>query len=128
MSRTLRLKIGKIIIDADLFSTPTADALYAAAPFEARVTTWGQDVYFTIPLHLPMEEDAREVLELGELAFRVEGEAVELGFGPTPRSLGKEIRLARPANIWGRTHADLRQLRHVEPGQLIRVEPLETTP
>lgn len=124
--RRLRLTIGKVALEAELFETPTADALYAAAPFESRATTWGDEVYFTAPVHAAREENARAVVEPGELAFRVEGEAVIVGFGPTPNSEGEEIRLALPANVWGRTSDDVRQLRRVEAGEVIRVEAVET--
>ncbi|MGE5478515.1 MAG: cyclophilin-like fold protein [Bacteroidales bacterium] len=124
--RKLRLTVGKVVIEAELFDTPTADALYAAAPFESRATRWGEEVYFTVPVRAEREADAREVVQPGELAFRVEGEAVVIGYGPTPNSEGQEIRLAMPANVWGRTNDDVRQLGKVEAGDLIRVEALES--
>jgi uncharacterized protein len=125
--RKLLMTIGSVTIEAELFDTPTADALYAAAPFESRATTWGEEVYFTAPVRTEREADAREVVEPGELAYRVEGEAVVIGFGPTPNSQADEIRLAMPANVWARTNDDVRQLAKVEAGQLIRVEPLAST-
>lgn len=123
--RKLRLTFGKMAIVAELRDTPTADALYAAAPFESRAAHWGEEVYFTIPLGVEREADAREVMQPGDLAFRVEGEAVVIGYGLTPNSEGEEIRLAMPANVWGTTADDVRQLRKVEAGDLIRVEPVE---
>ncbi|MGE5516668.1 MAG: cyclophilin-like fold protein [Bacteroidota bacterium] len=123
--RKLRFTVGKVVIEADLFDTPTADALFAAAPFESRVTHWGGEVYFTVPVRTEREGDARDVVEPGELAFRVEGEAVVIAYGPTPNSEGEEIRLAMPANVWGRTNDDVTQLGKVEAGDLIRVEALE---
>jgi hypothetical protein len=123
--RKLRMMIGKVTIDAVLRDTPTAAALYAAAPFESRATTWGEEVYFTAPVHVEREADAHDVVQPGDLAFRVEGEAVVIGFGPTPVSHGSEIRLATPANVWGRTEDDVRQLAKVEAGELIRVEQLD---
>lgn len=124
--RKLRLTVGKVVIEAEMFDTPTANALYAAAPFETRAAHWGEEVYFTVPLGVEREGDARDVVQPGELAFRVEGEAVVIGYGPTPNSEGEEIRLAMPANVWGRTNDDVRQLRKVEAGDLIKVEALET--
>lgn len=123
--RKLRLHIGKLTIDAELFDTPTADALYALAPFESRAATWGGEVYFTVPVRTEREADARDVVQPGELAFRVEGEAVVIAYGPTPNSQGDEIRLAMPANVWATTHSDVRALAEVEAGELIRVEALE---
>lgn len=121
--RQLKLTFGKIVIHAELFDTPTADALWDAAPFEARVAHWGEEVYFTVPIKADREPDARDVVLAGELAFRHEGEAVVIGYGPTPMSHGSEIRLAVPANVWGRTPDDVHVLAKLEEGELIKVEP-----
>ena len=124
--RTLKIMIGHHAIEVQLYPTSTADAIFAAAPFEARATIWPGEVYFQAPIHAEREEDARDVVEPGELAFRTEGEVIIMGFGPTPCSEGDEIRFASQANIWGRTPSDLPAfLADVEAGQLIRVEVVE---
>ena len=123
--RKLKLTFGGMALIAELFETPTADAIFAAAPFESRATTWGDEVYFVAPVRVEREADARDVVEAGELAYRLEGEAIVIGFGPTPASEGEEIRLAAPANIWGRAIDDVRRLSEVEPGQSVRVEVVE---
>ena len=120
--RKLRLTIGGVTLHAELFETPTADAIFAAVPFDSRAATWGEEVYFVAPVRVDREPDARDVVEAGELAYRVEGEAIIIGFGPTPASEGDEIRLAAPANIWGRVVEDVRLLSEVEPGRSVHVE------
>ncbi|MDA8231785.1 MAG: cyclophilin-like fold protein [Magnetospirillum sp.] len=123
--RRLRMTIGKVVLHAELFDTPTAQAIWTAAPFEARATTWGEEVYFAVPVRAAREAGARDVVEPGELAFRIEGSAIVIGYGRTPVSLGDEIRLAAAANIWGRAVEDVRRLGPVEPGEPVRVEPVE---
>lgn len=123
--RKLKMTIGGVTIFAELLDTATADAIYAAAPFESRATTWGEEVYFNAPVRLGREADAREVIEPGELAFRIEGEAIVIGWGRTPRSEDGEIRLAAPANVWGRAVEDVKRLATVEAGDPIRVEVAE---
>jgi uncharacterized protein len=120
--RQLRLIIGEVVIRAELLDTPTADALYAAAPFEARASTWGEEVYFTTPVALAREPGAKTVVEPGELAFWPDGDAVAIGFGRTPISRGNECRLASPCNIWGRALDDVKALEAVRSGAAIRVE------
>ena len=122
--RVLKLTIGAVVIRAEVFDTPTADALYAAAPFEARASTWGEEVYFTTPVSLAREAGAKAVVEPGELAFWCDGDAVAIGFGRTPISQGDECRLASPCNIWGRALDDVRALEAVRNGARIKVERL----
>lgn len=123
--RKLKITVGRIVLHVDVYDTKTADAIWAAVPFEARATTWQGEVYFQAPVHADREDGARDVVEPGELAFRHEGESIVIGYGPTPCSEGDEIRLAVPENIWGRTADDLSALIEIEAGQLVRVEAVE---
>ena len=119
--RQLKMTIGDVAIRAELLDTPTADALYDAAPFEAAASTWGDEVYFRTPVACDREAEARAVVEPGELAFWPDGDAIAIGFGPTPISDGDECRLASPCNIWGRALDDVQQLRSVRAGAAIKV-------
>ena len=118
----LLLRIGSFEIRAELLDTPTARAIYEAAPFASSANTWGDEVYFSTPLSMPREADAKAVVEAGELAYWVEGESIAVGFGPTPISRGEEIRLAAPTNIWGHALDDVRILKQVRDGAAISVE------
>ena len=120
--RQLKITIGQVAIRAELLDTPTATALYEAAPFAASASTWGDEVYFRTPVSCPREADARAVVEPGELAFWPDGDAIAIGFGRTPISQGDECRLASPCNVWGRALDNVKQLRAVPAGAAIRVE------
>jgi len=123
--RKIRMAIGSVELQAELFDTPTADAIYAKLPFNAVASTWGDEVYFATPVHVRKEADAKDVVEAGELAFWVEGDSIAIGFGPTPISHGKEIRLAARTNIWGKALSPVKALRKVKDGNFVRVEKLD---
>ncbi|MCH2327506.1 MAG: cyclophilin-like fold protein [Rhodospirillales bacterium] len=122
--RKLKMTIGGIEITAELFDTPTADAIYQNLPFSSTARTWGEEVYFDTPVTAENEAGARDVVEAGELAFWLAGNAIAIGFGPTPVSQGEEIRLASPCNVWGRAVEDVRGLMVVKDGDPITVERL----
>ncbi len=116
------MTIGSVTLDAELFDTPTADAIWNALPFASKARTWGEEVYFSTPLSVKKEKDARDVVQAGELAFWVEGDSIAIGFGRTPISRGEEIRLAARTNIWGRVLGDVKQLKNVKAGAAIKAE------
>jgi uncharacterized protein len=122
MSRQLTLAIGSIHLTLDLKESPTADAMWQAAPFEAPVSTWGDEVYFATPVTAAAEPDARAVMQLGEIAYWPPGKALAIGFGRTPVSEGNEIRLASPSNVFATSADDLRVLKAIRPGMTAKVE------
>ena len=120
--RRIRMTIGFVTLEAELFDTPTADAIWNALPFVSKAQTWGEEVYFSTPVSVKREADARDVVQAGELAFWVEGDSIAIGFGRTPISRGAEIRLAARTNIWGRVPGDVKQLKNVKAGAAIKLE------
>ncbi len=122
MSRRLRIRAGQVEAVADLASTPTADALWAALPLAGRANRWGDEIYFEIPLDMPQEKEAREVMEAGEIAYWPPGTAFCIFFGRTPASRGDEIRAASPVNVLGRIAGDATVFTRVRSGTGVTLE------
>jgi hypothetical protein len=120
--RKKKMTIGSVMLEAELLDTPTAEAIWNALPFTSKANTWGEEVYFSTPVHVKREPDARDVVQPGELAFWIEGDSIAIGFGRTPISQGNEIRLAARTNIWGKAKGDVKQLKTVKAGAPIKVE------
>ena len=107
---------------ANLRETISVNQVLAVLPCEARANTWGEEVYFELPVKLALEADARQVVEPGAVCFWVEGSSLALPFGPTPASKGDECRLVTRCNVLGNIEGDPRQLKKVKTGMSIRVE------
>ena len=99
----------------------TAKAVMDALPLEARASTWGDEIYFTVPVDAD-PENPREVVEMGDLGYWPPGSAFCIFFGRTPASRGDEIRPASPVNVFGKVDADPRVFRNVRGGDRVRVE------
>ena len=112
-------------VTANLRDTPTAKQLVAVLPCEASANTWGEEVYFELPLEALLESDAQQVVEPGTVCFWVQGSSLALPFGPTPVSKGDECRLVTRCNVLGEIEGDPRRLKKVKQGVRIRVELVE---
>lgn len=121
----IQIQISDITLTATLRDTPTAEAILSALPIESRAQTWGEEVYFSVPVSVELEPEARDVVQAGEIAFWIEGSCIAIGFGPTPISQGDEIRLAARTNIWADTTDDVRQLKTVRAGDPIHIKVLK---
>jgi uncharacterized protein len=117
----IRFDFGSLSLEAELFDSPTARALASVLPYEARAMTWGEEVYFDVPLHAKRETDARAVVTPGEIAYWPDGPAIAIGFGPTPISRGDECRLASPCNIFAKATSDVKALSAVRAGTRITI-------
>jgi hypothetical protein len=122
----MRIKIstpstGEVYAELSDESPRTARAVWDALPIEARASTWGDEIYFSIPVEAEAE-NPKEVVEMGDLGYWPPGSAFCIFFGPTPASRGDEIRPASPVNVLGRVEGDPRVFKKVRGGERVVIE------
>ena len=117
----IRFDFGALTLDAELLDTPTAKAIAAALPIASSVLTWGEEVYFDVPVEVAREQDARAVIVPGEIAYWPQGSAIAIGFGRTPISKGNETRLASPCNVFAKALGSVKSLSKVKTGTKVEV-------
>lgn len=121
MKRQIRIKAGSVMALAELYDTKTADAIWQALPLSSNVNTWGEEIYFGVPVKRKLEE-GQQVVNSGDLGYWPPGSAFCIFFGPTPMSRGDEIRAASPVDIFGCVVDNPKVFSKVKDGEEIVVE------
>ncbi len=116
------LKFNNKELILKLRNTQTAELIYNALPFRSKVNKWGEEIYFDTPLNIDLDTNARSVIEYGEIAFWSAGSAIAIGYGKTPASLGDEIRLISPANVWADCEFEKEYIHSIKEGETVSVE------
>ncbi len=119
--RRITVRAGEVTIDGQLNDSPTADLLWEALTVKAVANTWGDEIYFSIPVTVEEDDSAQETVDLGAIAYWPPGNALCLFFGPTPMSRGDEIRPASAVNMLGMLEGDPTVLKSIQPGTIIEV-------
>ena len=120
----IKIKISDLEINCTVKNTQTGKKIYSMLPVKNKINTWGKEIYFSLPKNdIESEKDAKEVFNLGEIAFWNQGNAIAIGFGPTPASVGSEIRLISKANHWANAKkpTELKKLEAFKNGEIIEV-------
>ena len=120
--RKIKITAGDVIAIGVMNDNATADAIWEALPISARGNTWGDEIYFGIPVHVDEAEDANDVVEMGALAYWPPGNAFCIFFGRTPASKGDECRAASAVNAVGKIEGDPEVFKEVPGGSTVTLE------
>ena len=120
---SINLKFSTFTLNIKLRSTNTANVIKNNLPFKSIVKTWGEEIYFEVPItqDISLEKDAKDIINLGEIAYWVEGKCIAIGYGKTPISKGNEIKLATRTNIWGDALLNIKELNKIKDGDEVVV-------
>ena len=120
--RKIKITAGDVSAIGVLEDNATADAVWDALPISARANTWGDEIYFGIPVQVEEAEDAGDVVEMGALAYWPPGNAFCIFFGRTPAGQGDEIRAASAVNRLGKIEGDPTVFKQVAGGATMTIE------
>lgn len=112
-------------VQADLNDSETAKRIYDALPIEADANTWGEEIYFEIPVKISEETKySRQNMKIGELAYWPQGNAFCIFFGKTPASINSEPRAISNVNVIGMlaNKAEAKLFKSVKGGDKIKIE------
>ena len=119
MANRITIAAGSVTMEAELNDSSTAQMIWDALPITGRANTWGDEIYFEIPVEAEQAPDARADVEVGELGYWPVGRAFCIFFGPTPASTGDQPCAASPVNIVGRVLGDATAFRHINAGMTV---------
>ncbi|NOZ19773.1 MAG: hypothetical protein GXP25_01655 [Planctomycetes bacterium] len=115
MPYKIKITAGPVEMTAEMNDTETAKKIWEALPIESSAKTWGDEVYFDIPVDMP-EEDAQPKVPSGGIAFWPVGNCFCIFFGQTPYS---------PVNILGQVDGDENEFAKVGDGDTVKIEKAE---
>ena len=118
MSRSINIKFDNSSFEGVLNDSNTSNLIWDSLPINSSVSTWGDEIYFSIPVS-DDEDNSKEVVELGDLGYWPPGNAFCIFFGLTPASSEGEIRPASAVNILGNIVGELDSLKQVRPGESV---------
>ncbi len=121
----IAINVRDVTLEAKLYDTRTAKKIYEILPIETGFNTWGDEIYFEIPVEAELDETAKELVEEGDLGYWPTGRAFCIFFGQTPVSSPGEIRPASAVNIIGKTLGDATEFKKVMRERTIRIEAVE---
>ena len=120
----ITIKIGHVALEAELNDTPTARKVAKVLPLKTTFNTWGDEIYFSIPVEAELDESAREEVAFGDLGYWPTGQAFCIFFGPTPMSTPGKIIPASAVNIIGKVVGDVAKLKDVMQEKEVALEAL----
>lgn len=121
MGKRIKIQAGSIALPAELNDSPTAQAIAAVLPLRAVAQTWGDEIYFSIPVNCSLEKTAVGTVQVGDLGYWPTGRAFCIFFGPTPISRGNEIRPASAVNPVGKVMGDATAFKAVRDGEPVEI-------
>lgn len=115
--KKINIFINNLKFEAELNDTKTAEKVYEVLPIEAEGNTWGDEIYFEIPLEIE-NENPTENIKVGDLAYWPEGSGFCIFYGRTPASTNGEPKPASPVTVIGQIQGEIGQIKKISRAQI----------
>jgi len=121
MMKKIIIKSGKVSMEAELNDSKTSELIYSSLPMECDANTWGEEIYFPIPVKAKLENGVSAVKE-GDLGYWPPQNCFCMFFGKTPVSTDDEIRPASAVSPLGKMLGNPKEWKKVHAGDKITIE------
>jgi hypothetical protein len=125
MSTRIRITVGDVIVEGELFETACAQAIAGKLPIRTRPNRWGEEFYFAIPVAMDLDEAATTKVKVGDIGYWPPGNALAIFFGPTPLSNGPDPVPASEVNLVGAVTGDAKALSKARGATTITIERID---
>jgi hypothetical protein len=115
----IKIKVNDISVKAKLYDNKMAKDIWDVLPLKGIVKTWGDEIYFPIPIKTGYS-NKKAVVDVGELGFWKPGNAFCIFFGPTPGS--DKPKPANPVDVFGKVIDDPKIFKKISNGAKIKIE------
>jgi hypothetical protein len=96
-------ELENITIELDDTGSPkTCTSFLESLPFSVTAHIWGEEIYTDESPITQSEENAKDLVNLNDVAYWPNGKAICLFFGPTPIGKKGEIKPYSPVNVIGK--------------------------
>jgi len=112
---------GKVEAELTSENPQTSEQIWGALPIQGKANRWGDEIYFSIPVSVE-EENSRDEVEVGAIAYWPPGSALCIFFGRTPASRSEKPRAASPVNVFAKIKGDAKVFRSVREGDTVTIE------
>ncbi|HUS60199.1 MAG TPA: cyclophilin-like fold protein [Nevskiaceae bacterium] len=119
--KKIKIRAGQLEMEAELNESSVAQKVWKILPIKAQTNTWGEEIYFEIPLKTELENPQEEVKE-GDLGYWPPGRAFCIFFGLTPASSPGHIRPASEVEVIGKVLGNPKKFGQVSSGESVFIE------
>lgn len=118
----IRIRWNTGSVEGGLDDSSTSASVVESLPHATTVSTWGQEIYFSVPAESELNKSPQTVVEPGAICFWVQGSSIAIPFGPTPIAEKDECRLVTAVNVIGKLEGDPLALASLREGDAITIE------